>query len=347
MKTLLLTSLLFALGGERYIAVDNVCAWPNLKLLPDGTIAAVLYNQPSHGRDPGHVEVWTSRDGGKLWTLAGVPVPHDPNSTRLNHAAGIAHDGSLVVVVSGTRLDRGSDRILPLVASRSRDGGKTWTRTDSFSLPAGVDFLIPFGDIVQLPGQTLAASFYYDNSLTAVATGPRPVPKVRAGTAYVVYSRDDGRSWGDAAVLGKDNFNETALLRLSPDRWLAAARTYRHGQLDLLTSSDEGRSWTNTGAVTLPSHHPASLLRLKDGRILLTYGVREKGNRAVNVRVSEDEGKTWKAPYPIVRLGESPDNGYPSTVELADGTLVTAYYTSGIPEHQRYHMGVVRWSLEK
>jgi len=25
---------------ERYIAIDNVCAWPNLTVLPDGTLAA-------------------------------------------------------------------------------------------------------------------------------------------------------------------------------------------------------------------------------------------------------------------------------------------------------------------
>jgi hypothetical protein len=32
-------------------------------------------------------------------------------------------------------------------------------------------------------------------------------------------------------------------------------------------------------------------------------------------------------------------------VLAADGTFVTAYYARGIPAHQRYHMGVVRWRL--
>jgi len=35
---------------ERYIAIDNVCAWPNLTALPDGTLAAAIYNRPIHGR---------------------------------------------------------------------------------------------------------------------------------------------------------------------------------------------------------------------------------------------------------------------------------------------------------
>ena len=36
--------------SERYIAVDNVCAWPNLTRLDDGTILAAIYNRPVHGR---------------------------------------------------------------------------------------------------------------------------------------------------------------------------------------------------------------------------------------------------------------------------------------------------------
>ena len=31
---------------ERYIGVDNVCAWPNLTSMPDGAIIATIFNQP-------------------------------------------------------------------------------------------------------------------------------------------------------------------------------------------------------------------------------------------------------------------------------------------------------------
>jgi hypothetical protein len=87
------------------------------------------------------------------------------------------------------------------------------------------------------------------------------------------------------------------------------------------------------------------LLRLKDGRILLTYGLRERGHQGIGIRISEDEGKTWQAPTRIVNLEGSTDSGYPSSVQLEDGSLVTAYYSNGIAEHRRYHMGVARWAL--
>ncbi len=35
---------------QRIVAVEDVCAWPNLTLLGDGTILAVFHNRPSHGR---------------------------------------------------------------------------------------------------------------------------------------------------------------------------------------------------------------------------------------------------------------------------------------------------------
>ena len=34
-------------------------------------------------------------------------------------------------------------------------------------------------------------------------------------------------------------------------------------------------------------------------------------------------------------------------VTLRDGTVVTAYYANRVPDHRRYHMGVVIWDPTK
>jgi hypothetical protein len=47
------------------------------------------------------------------------------------------------------------------------------------------------------------------------------------------------------------------------------------------------------------------------------------GNQA---RVSIDNGRTWSAPMTISADGTNGDIGYPSTVELDDGTLLTVWY---------------------
>ena len=43
---------------QRIVAIENVCAWPNLTLLPDGTIFAILFNQPGHGTLQGEVDCY-------------------------------------------------------------------------------------------------------------------------------------------------------------------------------------------------------------------------------------------------------------------------------------------------
>ena len=75
------------------------------------------------------------------------------------------------------------------------------------------------------------------------------------------------------------------------------------------------------GVWGLPSH----LLRLNDGRLLMTYGHRRQpfGNQA---RMSDDGGRTWSEPMIVSGDGTGGDLGYPSTVQLADGSLLTVWY---------------------
>ena len=57
----------------------------------------------------------------------------------------------------------------------------------------------------------------------------------------------------------------------------------------------------------------------------MSYGHRRPpfGNQ---VRISDDDGANWSEPIIISGDGIGGDLGYPSTVQLDDGTLVTAWY---------------------
>ncbi len=322
---------------ERFVAIDNVCAWPNLTLLPDGTVLAVIFNRPAHGTMEGDVECWAGTDGGALWQRRGVVAPHEPGANRMNVSAGLASDGTLVALASGWNLKEGRllDRVLSCWACLSRDQGRTWQHTTDVAAPEGCDFMIPFGDIICLPDGSLASSCYCRGEAKGTAN------------AHVVFSSDGGNSWGDAVSIGTGDYNETDLLRLREDRWLAAARTARDAHLELFVSEDEGRSWRREGPLTLPRQHPAHLCALSDGRVLLTYGVRNQNYYGVAARLSEDEGQSWGPPRRLVDLDDATDGGYPSSVQLADGTVVTAYYANRIACHRRYHMGVVRWQPDE
>ena len=326
---------------ERYVAIDNKCAWPNLTLMPDGAIVATIFGQPCHGTCEGSTECWISRDGGRTWTFLSVPAPHKSGTFRANVAAGLTSGGALVVLCGGGKVPdppTGEQQccLMPLV-SRSMDGGRSWSTSEGITMPPGVKELVPFGDIIQLKERRLAVSGYWEQENTS--------------TAWVFFSDDDGRTWSNARPIAAEDYNETTLLTLGDGKLLAASRTLKNEHTEIFASEDGGQTWKPRGPASLPKEIPAHLLRLQDGSILLTYGSRLRGALGVHARISRDQGFNWDAPRVLfsttVRASstnpEGVDGGYPSSVQLKDGTIVTAYYCQRIPMHQRYHMGVVRW----
>lgn len=323
--------------GERagpLVAVDNVCAWPNLTVLRDGTIVATIFNQPSHGRMAGDVECWASRDGA-TWTKRGTPAPRaSQDSNRMNVAAGLANNGDLLVISSGWSgpLPGPSlGHILPAWVSRSADGGKTWS-IDREAFPTWPEasrrknspdgICVPFGDILAGHDGALRVALY---------SGQR-------GATFIYRSPDDGKTWGQPVALDKDAFIvEPAVFHVGDGRWLAAAR-YRG--LDLYASDDDARTWTRRQKLTDAQQHPGHFARLNGGRLLLSYGNRVVP-KGVDVRFSDDHGLTWSDPFRVVEFED--DGGYPSSVQLPDGRVLTAYYARRIAGHDRYHMGVVVW----
>ncbi len=328
--------------GERpepIVAVEDVCAWPNLTVLPDGTIAAAIFNQPNHGTSAGDVDVWTSGDDGATWQYAGTPAPHEPNTNRMNHAAGLAADGDLLVISSGwSNVPPSGFRsgILDPWLCRSSDNGETWT-VDTTSVPnvspRGYP-IVPYGDIVEGADGVLRAAVY---------DWPGYSPRIER--AYIMHSYDGGATWGDFVALDPSNIrNETTLLNLNGDNWLAVARTLGE-DMYYYRSTDNGRTWQPQGQITGYYEHPGHLMRLQDGRILLTYGDRNSvaGVQGIEVLVSDDEGASWDLNYRVCDyLG--PDGGYPSSVQLADGQILTAFYASGlVGSHNGYVMGAATW----
>ena len=86
---------------SRAVAVKDVCAWPNLTKLGDGTVVATIFNQPCHGNWEGDVDCWATTDGGKSWEFLGRPVPTSRRTNRMNVAAGVNGQGELIVLASG------------------------------------------------------------------------------------------------------------------------------------------------------------------------------------------------------------------------------------------------------
>ncbi len=324
------------------LAVDNVCAWPNLVVLPGGEIVAIIFNQPIHGLGIGEVECWASADEGQTWQKRGtVAAPERGTLTnRMNVAAGLASNGDLIVLCSGWSLapKEGAAGTLKLVSPlrtwvcRSSDGGRTWA-VEKEAVPAtspeGETF-VPHGAV--LPGA--------DGALRVAMYTGHPRGSGGPWHSYVLRSDDDGHIWSQPQPLdAKRPLNETFIFHTGGGHWVAVAR---HSRLDLFESDDDARTWRCLGPLTEEQAFPGQIMKLRDGRLLLSNGNRAKGDEHVEVRLSGDEGKSWSAPLRVMDILDH-DGGYPSSVQLPDGTILTAFYARKTAEHDGYHMAVATW----
>jgi hypothetical protein len=197
---------------------------------------------------------------------------------------------------------------------RSTDGGLTW----STRLPTIVNS--PHGPVQLKDGRLLYAG-------KQLWTADKKVG--------VCESKDDGLTWqwlaeiparkGDSAA---NEYHELHAVEAGDGILIVHIRNHsaaNKGSTLQSESKDGGKTWSEPHPICfgLPSH----LLRLRDGRLLMTYGHRRApfGNQA---RVSTDNGRSWSDAMIISGDGKGGDLGYPSTVELADGSLLTVWYES-------------------
>lgn len=174
------------------------------------------------------------------------------------------------------------------------------------------------------------------------------VAKSTGGEGRVIAARttDGGLNWKMLSFVGPEPGGFSIMpstVRTSNGRLVMTTRR-RGGPksndrrwIDAWKSEDNGNSWSSLGDVVedVGRGNPPSLLRLRDGRLCVTYGVREAPYQICG-KLSNDDGATWSKPIVLQHGGGSWDIGYTRTVQRSDGKLVTIYYyqASDSPFHQ-------------
>lgn len=200
-----------------------------------------------------------------------------------------------------------------LFVVESVDRGRTWSAPRPIRCERRA-WASPFGRIVAAP----------DGTLLMAAYGP---PRDGPGDfeAIVLRSVDGGASWGDEARVAPGT-SELSLC-FTADRLIGAVRC-ADGRTAIVHSVDTGRTWTSPVVVTRAGEHPADLCVLRGSqRLLLTFG-RRRRPLGCGALTSTDHGATWDHDREALLAGDGIGNdvGYPSTVQLDDGTLVTSLY---------------------
>jgi len=96
-------------------------------------------------------------------------------------------------------------------------------------------------------------------------------------------------------------------------------------------SYDNGKTWTKPEQLlSKRGGAPSHLIKHSSGMLIATYGFRsspeEPNIYGIRAMFSTDNGKTWDKNNWIYKTDISSDLGYPATVELKDGSLLTVFY---------------------
>ncbi len=354
--------------STRVISRDDgyYCGWPTLTRRSNGQLMVVW----SGGREQhvcpfGRVDTMKSDDEGKTWSwprtlLDGAIDDRDAGVletakgsllvTTFTSLAYVDYELKKAIRQKDTEQGWSKDRLQNWLAVherlsekqrqeelgqwmiRSTDGGITWSER----YPSIVNS--PHGPIQLSDGRQLYAGVkLWDPSRTV----------------GVCQSVDDGQSWTWLAEIptrpGDDakDYHELHAVEAADGKIIVQIRNHNkknHRETLQCESKDGGKTWTipnSIGVWGLPSH----LLRLSDGRLVMSYGHRRKPF-GIQARISEDSGESWSAPLSIASDGVGGDLGYPSTVELSTGTLLTVWYE----RMKRSSKAVLRqaeWSIEQ
>ena len=327
---------------------DQMYGWPGITCTKDREILVSASERMYHTGPLGRTVVMRSTDGGRTWSL-----PQEIYNSEIDD-----RDPSLLTTPDGTIIltSFSSTDFVPWVIAgewlasrpiperwraqwqarverqglsehgpeqcwlmRSEDGGRTW------SVPMATP-----------TGQHAGPGVLNDGRL--IYLGRERGLKGKAASVSAWESTDKGDTWEKVGeircttegVPATSVLDENHLVEVSSGHLVAMFRSHWGDRDDWFLyqshSYDEGRTWSE--AQRLPVWgHPPYLTVLSSGAVLCVYGHR-RHPLAIRAILSYDEGQTWDHEnfITIYQLPEEHDFGYPVSVELSPGEILTVYY---------------------
>lgn len=318
---------------------DSYHGWGTVTKRANGELVAVF----SGGREDhvcpfGRLESMVSRDEGKTWSWPRVLM----DSATDDRDGGIAEtkNGTLLAVfftsVAYQQHLAAPERRIGKVFGRDAAGFMERSRLAELRLTPGERqsdvgyWLLRSTDGGLTWSQRMPMPCYSPHGPTAMADGRvfYAASNGRNNGAWV--SNDDGLSWALLSEIpgrpgethGIEAADGTLVVHVRDKVAPPEGGKKRWATVQWL-SHDGGKTWD--GPREIAEGFPSHLQRLRDGRLLMTYGVR-KEPFGIRARISADHGKTWSEEMVLTNDAATEDMGYPSTVQLNDGSLLTVWY---------------------
>jgi len=322
------------------------CAWPSVVRAANGDLIVMFTRTEEHLGPDGAILGARSTDNGGSWQSPFV-IYNTPIDDRESGITLLA-DGTIVAHLWSTFHTRaGYAALAPLSYERStldrwsalvdapgyracaksegawtilsRDHGRTWSGPVN-----GCDAV--HGGVQLRTGTLLVASYRLDSPRIGVYSAMTPGMKFTR-IASIESPTADSVGFGEPHLLQMSSGRVIMLIRATALRYddmsprCVLWETY---------SDDNGETWVRPFRTPLWGF-PPHLLQVSDGRILCSYGYRRPpfGERAC----ISDDGITWDVKNEIVLRDDAPngDLGYPASVELGPGRILTVYYQPNVP----------------
>ena len=307
-------------------------AFPGVAELANGDLLVVCREGDAHVCPRGRIVMSRSTDGGRTWSAR--ETIYDTPSDERDPAILCLADGTVVVSHNTWDSWRASPALCKKYAEEtahmekvgwgkysgswlmiSKDSGHTWSERRKAPVFG------PHGPVAGPDG-----ALYWVGHVS------------RDGTSVVAIYRtaDLGLTWTRYAEVAycppevksatTEFFDEPNLIFLPEGKAICTIRADLDGYVRQSCSNDSGKTWSWPKRLPVWGY-PQQLCRLDDGRILLSYGYRREpyGIRAC---LSADGGRTYGLSHEIVfrHEGGHGDLGYPYSIQLKDGRVLTAYY---------------------
>lgn len=341
--------------SNRENAFNKYFAWPSIERLPDGRLATVASGfRFGHICPFGKAVISFSDDEGKTWTLP-APAIDTPLDDR---DAGVKAfgDGKVIVTSFNNRLqmqrthinhpDNKSDEAvknlinahLDMAEKRnetehfeekyygstyviSEDGGNTFSKVKKIPITA------PHGPNTLPDGRLIYVGTRMDlhrNADDYPNTIECHISDLDGNFTYLSSIPNVKEHSESGAILQS---HEPHVIVLPDGRILVHIRTEPNFTLFQSESTDGGKTFSEPVRL-LPDKDgaPSHLMLHSSGKLIAAYGYRKKPY-GIRVMVSDDLGKTWcEKALALYETDNSPDLGYPCSVELKDGSILTVFY---------------------
>jgi len=327
--------------------VFGYSAWPSIAKAENGDLLVVYSgNRIMHVCPFAKVMLQRSRDEGKTWSAqtvaidttlddrdAGVlPLPGGKvlvstfNNTRQQQSDWA--DGSRFGVTNLTNLVKA---YLPLVSDemeKKYNGSLLALSEDngfSFGAPFKVPVSAPHGPALLKDGSVIYAGRYFDAKPAGV-DGQIGVFKSRDFRNYEHLS--DIRLSPEAA---DKLYCEPHIIELPSGRLVLHIRVQGDHNVGeryftvLQSVSDDGGKTFSIPKLTGVDGSPPHLLLHSSGKLISVYG-RRRPPYGIQAMFSNDNAETWDTDYFVWNRGVDTDLGYPASVELSNGEILTVYY---------------------